>query len=185
MRTEKEETTHAHFLAGAAGAGGGGGTAQPQPPPPRPAAPEPAAPAPALADLETLEFWEQGSYIQPISRTCLTRTPEGTRVELELYHEEVYQEQAGPELLEQAKAILEEYGVGGWAGFSGHDPNVLDGSSFRLEAVLADGTRIEAHGEKTSFPKLPGRDERSGRPYRRRSEKRPAAIHPITEGSTP
>ena len=83
---------------------------------PAPTPPEPAAPAPALADLETLEFWEQGSYIQPISRTCLTRTPEGTRVELELYHEEVYQEQAGPELLEQAKAILEEYGVGGWAG---------------------------------------------------------------------
>ena len=84
-----------------------------------PTPPEPAASAPALADLETLEFWEQGSYIQPISRTCLTRTPEGTRVELELYHEEAYQEQAGPELLEQAKAILEEYGVGGWAGFSG------------------------------------------------------------------
>lgn len=38
-----------------------------------------------------------------------------------------------------------------WAGFSGHDPNVLDGSSFRLEAVLADGTRIEAHGEN-KFP---------------------------------
>ena len=69
---------------------------------PAPTPPEPAASAPALADLETLEFWEQGSYIQPISRTCLTRTPEGTRVELELYHEEVYQEQAGPELLEQA-----------------------------------------------------------------------------------
>ena len=59
--------------------------------------------------------------------------------------------QAGPELLEQARAILEEYGVGGWAGFSGHDPNVLDGSSFRLEATLADGTRIEAHGEN-KFP---------------------------------
>ena len=54
---------------------------------PAPTPPEPAAPAPALADLETLEFWEQGSYIQPISRTCLTRTSEGTRVELELYHE--------------------------------------------------------------------------------------------------
>ena len=117
---------------------------------PAPPTPEPA-PAPALAELETLEFWERGSYIQPISRTCLKRTPEGTRVELELYHEEVYQEQAGPELLEQAKAILEEYGVGSWAGFSGHDPNVLDGKSFRLEATLADGTRIEAHGENR-FP---------------------------------
>ena len=51
---------------------------------PAPTPPEPAASAPALADLETLEFWEQGSYIQPISRTCLTRTPEGTRVELTL-----------------------------------------------------------------------------------------------------
>ena len=110
---------------------------------PAPTPPEPAASAPALAELETLEFWERGSYIQPISRTCLTRTPEGTRVELELYHEEVYQE--------QARAILEEYGVGGWAGFSGHAPNVLDGKSFRLEATLTDGTRIEAHGENR-FP---------------------------------
>ena len=42
------------------------------------------SPAPALAELETLEFWERGSYIQPISRTCLTRTPEGTRSEEEL-----------------------------------------------------------------------------------------------------
>ena len=50
---------------------------------PAPPTPEPA-PAPALAELETLEFWERGSYIRPISRTCLTRTPEGTRVELEL-----------------------------------------------------------------------------------------------------
>ena len=41
--------------------------------------------------------------------------------------------------------------MGGWAGFSGHDPNVLDGSNFRLEATLADGTRIEAHGEN-KFP---------------------------------
>ena len=59
--------------------------------------------------------------------------------------------ESGTGLLEEARAILEEYGVGGWAGFSGHDPNVLDGSSFRLEAVLADGTRIEAHGEN-KFP---------------------------------
>ena len=56
---------------------------------PAPTPPEPAAATPTLADLETLEFWERGSYIRPISRTCLTRTPEGTRVELELYHEEV------------------------------------------------------------------------------------------------
>ena len=69
---------------------------------PAPTPPEPAAPAPALADLETLEFWEQGSYIQPIYRTCLTRTPAGTQKKKELYHVEAYQEQAGPELLEQA-----------------------------------------------------------------------------------
>ena len=101
-----------------------------------------------------MEFWEQGSYIQPISRTCLTRTPEGTRVELELYHEEVYQEQAGPELLEQARAILEEYGVGGWAGFSGHDPNVLDGSSWKPLLPTAPASKPTG---KTSFPQTTGR----------------------------
>ena len=120
---------------------------------PAPTPPEPAASAPALADLETLEFWEQGSYIQPISRTCLTRTPEGTRVELELYHEEVYQEQAGPELPAGSRPCRRH-------------------------------PHRSPRGKQVS-PKLPGRDERSGRPYRRRSEKRPAAIHPITEGSTP
>lgn len=36
---------------------------------PAPTPPEPAASAPALAEVETLEFWERGSYIQPISRT--------------------------------------------------------------------------------------------------------------------
>lgn len=151
MRTERGRRPMRTFSLVLLGLAVGAALLSRSPSRPAPTPPEPAAATPTLADLETLEFWERGSYIRPISRTCLTRTPEGTRVELELYHEEVYQEQAGPELLEQAKAILEEYGVGGWAGFSGHDPNVLDGKSFRLEATLADGTRIEAHGEN-KFP---------------------------------
>ena len=151
MRTERRRRPMRTFSLVLLGLAVGAALLSRSPSRPAPTPPEPAAATPTLADLETLEFWERGSYIRPISRTCLTRTPEGTRVELELYHEEVYQEQAGPELLEQAKAILEEYGVGGWAGFSGHDPNVLDGKSFRLEATLADGTRIEAHGEN-KFP---------------------------------
>ena len=120
---------------------------------PAPTPPEPAASAPALADLETLEFWEQGSYIQPISRTCLTRTPEGTRVELELYHEEVYQEQAGPELLEQARAILEEYGVGGWAGFS---PTCWTSAASGWKPLLPTAPASKPTG-KTSFPQTTGR----------------------------
>ena len=47
----------------------------PNPGRPAPTPPEPAVSAPALADLETLEFWEQGSYIQPISAPASPAPP--------------------------------------------------------------------------------------------------------------
>lgn len=39
-----------------------------------------------------------------------------------------------------------------WADFHGYDPQVLDGTSMCFEAVLADGTEINARGIN-SFPK--------------------------------
>ena len=41
---------------------------------------------------------------------------------------------------------LEQLGVRKWNGFSGSNPNVLDGEMFSLEIELEDGSLISAHG---------------------------------------
>ena len=115
-------------------------------------------PAPALvlsedATIQTVEFYEHGCYMTDVARTHFIRTDEGTMVRFELYgNQEDYQELAGPELLEEVQTILDTYDVLGWAGFSGHNPNVLDGSSFLLEITFSDGSRLTARGENR-FPK--------------------------------
>ena len=43
-------------------------------------------------------------------------------------------------------------GIEKWADFHGYDPHVLDGTGMSFEAVLADGTEINARGTN-SFPK--------------------------------
>ena len=43
-------------------------------------------------------------------------------------------------------------GIEKWADFHGYDPQVLDGTGMSFEAVLADGTEINARGTN-SFPK--------------------------------
>ena len=47
---------------------------------------------------------------------------------------------------------LDKLGVRSWDGFSKSDPDVLDGSSFSLEIVLADGKTMHAHG-CNAYPK--------------------------------
>ena len=39
-----------------------------------------------------------------------------------------------------------------WADFHGHDSQALDGTGMSFEAVLADGTEVNANGTN-SFPK--------------------------------
>ncbi len=42
--------------------------------------------------------------------------------------------------------------IGEWAGFRGHDSQVLDGTGMSFHAVLADGTEVNANGTN-SFPR--------------------------------
>ena len=42
--------------------------------------------------------------------------------------------------------------IGKWADFHGYDSQVLDGTGMSFEAVLADGTQVNANGTN-SFPK--------------------------------
>ena len=48
-------------------------------------------------------------------------------------------------------AVFGNYRIAEWAGFRGHDPRALDGTCMSFEAVLADGTRVNANGTN-SFP---------------------------------
>ena len=55
---------------------------------------------------------------------------------------------------EDAAALLEiinRHNLWKWHGFSRIDPNILDGTSFSLRIVFADGTVIEANGSNR-FP---------------------------------
>ena len=54
-------------------------------------------------------------------------------------------------LYEHVAELAGKYNLASWDGFSGSDPNVLDGYGFTLEAVLADGTTIFASGSN-KFP---------------------------------
>ncbi len=57
-----------------------------------------------------------------------------------------------PSLAEELQQAADEYGLLGWNGFHGSDPRVLDGESFSLEAVWADGDAASASGTN-AFPK--------------------------------
>ena len=53
---------------------------------------------------------------------------------------------------ENLQAIIDEYSLRKWDGFSKSDSNVLDGSSFGFSARFDDGTRISASGYER-YPK--------------------------------
>ncbi len=55
------------------------------------------------------------------------------------------------ELYKEINGFANSCGVFGWDGFSKSNPNVLDGESFSMEAVLVDGRTLYAHGTN-SFP---------------------------------
>lgn len=49
-------------------------------------------------------------------------------------------------------AVFGNYKIAEWAGFHGYDSQVLDGTGMSFNAVLADGTEVNAEGTN-SFPK--------------------------------
>lgn len=56
------------------------------------------------------------------------------------------------ELFQKLCALFGNCRIGEWAGFHGRDGQALDGSSMSFEAVLADGTEVNAGGSN-SFPR--------------------------------
>ena len=55
-------------------------------------------------------------------------------------------------LFQKLCAVFGNYKIAEWAGFRGHNSQVLDGTGMSFEAVLADGTQVNANGIN-SFPK--------------------------------
>lgn len=53
---------------------------------------------------------------------------------------------------------LEQWGVRKWDGFSGSNPDVLDGEMFSLDIELEDGSLMSAHGSN-AYPPNYGRFE--------------------------
>ena len=51
----------------------------------------------------------------------------------------------------ELQRIVEEFDMASWDGFSGSNPNVLDGESFRLDIEFDDGTSVHASGTN-AFP---------------------------------
>ena len=58
---------------------------------------------------------------------------------------------AGMDVYNDLVQLAATYDIASWDGFSGNNPDVLDGSSFNMSAVLADGSEIEASGTN-KFP---------------------------------
>ncbi len=58
---------------------------------------------------------------------------------------------ADPAAADAVMDVIANCGMDAWDGFSGDNPDVLDGSDFRLEITFADGTSIRASGENR-FP---------------------------------
>ena len=58
---------------------------------------------------------------------------------------------ADPDLLQALALLVQRYDLEAWDGFSGYDPDVLDGESFSLTIQFADGGEISANGSN-AFP---------------------------------
>lgn len=56
-----------------------------------------------------------------------------------------------PALAAELERVIAEYDLEAWDGFSGSNPNVLDGESFSLTLTCADGSTVYASGEN-AFP---------------------------------
>ena len=63
----------------------------------------------------------------------------------------IRQKDGTEELYNEIAALAGSYGLRSWDGFSGSDPDVLDGYGFSMYATLADGTEIHASGSN-KFP---------------------------------
>ena len=116
-------------------------------------------PAPDLsaAELQSFVFSTTGTYMNAgvtyEVKDELDREENPTGRKLIVYKEDaVAYEDAkvvpcDEAFLEKLNALIQEYGVAAWNGFSMSDPNVLDGTSFGLYIAYRDRSQnISAHG---------------------------------------
>lgn len=105
-----------------------------------------------ITEIESISFTESTMEIPDISVSGIIRTQNGASVLLEVDHQTREVEYpVNEEILDKAKDILEKYDMGKWNGYSGHNPMVLDGSSFSLLVRFTDGSSLSAHGNN-NFP---------------------------------
>lgn len=77
--------------------------------------------------------YEDGKYIATIQKRGQSEE-EAKKVEI------------SKDKVKELEDILNKYNVGSWDGFSRHDKNVLDGSSFSLSVNCFDDTSVSASG---------------------------------------
>lgn len=107
----------------------------------------------SLPDIQELTYYKHGTMMEPIWSVSLIRQEEKAAVRINPWdsqEEEPFEYPADPEVLEEARRILEMYDVASWGGFRGSDPNVLDGYSMSFCVSFTDGTSLEASGENKS-----------------------------------
>ena len=101
------------------------------------------------ADREALTHirWSRGGYLVPETYEICLREGEYCL----LYNEEAPR-RIDRSYVEEICAVIEAYDLLSWDGFSGSDPDVLDGEGFSLSFTFSNGTSVHASGENC-FPK--------------------------------
>ncbi len=110
-----------------------------------------------LSELESFSFYTTGTYVSAgvncdiIDEVDKNEEPTGQKRILYKADGVSYEEAPSVPLtaafLEKLGALLEEYEIASWNGFSESDPNVLDGTSFSLYISFRDREKnISAHG---------------------------------------
>ena len=92
-------------------------------------------------------FLSRGGYIVPVSYTV--RLDDG-KASFQVDDKEPTAIDAA--LMDELADLVARNGMADWDGFSGSDPNVLDGEGFTLRVEFADGGKVYASGEN-HFPR--------------------------------
>jgi hypothetical protein len=116
-------------------------------------------------DFESVVLTESGMRVEKDTYEA-TRTADGVRLshyqarsrwsdEVNDYVDEKLNEvtvDGGEALYMYVAGLVHACGVPDWNGFDDYDSRVLDGTTFRFEAKLSDGTTVKAHGSN-AYPK--------------------------------
>lgn len=103
-----------------------------------------------LPPLLSLEFM-RGGYNAPVT-FCLTRYGDSGEIAAQIEGTGVnFDGIVGEDIWEKAEEIVRKYDLASWDGFSGYEPEILDGEGFALYLVFEDGFSCSASGDNC-FP---------------------------------